>query len=271
MNWLEPFHYEFMVRALLCATLVGGVCALLSVFLLLKGWSLIGDALSHAVVPGVALAYLWQLPYAVGAFFTGLLAGAGMLFLRRLALLKQDAVIGFVFTSFFALGLFISSLYPSAVNLQAVIQGNILHIADSDLWQLLAIGLLSLLLIGLKWRDLMLLFFDEIQAVASGLAVRPLQWLFFGLVSAAVVASLQTVGAILVIDLLITPGATAFLLTKRFDRVLLIAFALGTSTAALGTYLSYFLGRNTGALIVLLQSALFFAIFLIKRALRWRT
>ena len=201
---LEPLAYDFMLKALLSSAAVGGVCALLSVYLMLKGWSLIGDALSHAVVPGVALAYLWRLPYALGAFTTGILAAAAMLLLKRLPMLRQDAIIGFVFTLFFAAGLFIISLYPTAVNLQAVIYGNILGIDDHDLWQMLAICAVSLIILACKWRDLMLLFFDDIQAVTAGLAVNRLRWLFFLLVSAAVVAALQTVGAILVIALLIT-------------------------------------------------------------------
>lgn len=262
MNWLEPLQYEFMLKALFSSALVGGLCGVLSVFLLLKGWSLIGDALSHAVIPGVAVAYLWRLPFAVGAFVAGLLAVGAMLLLRRLKMLKQDAVIGFVFTVFFAGGLFLNSLYPKAINLQAVIYGNILGIADSDLWQLLFISLMALTLILLKWRDLMLIFFDEIQALTVGLPVRRLQALFFILVSLAVVSALQTVGAILVIALLITPGATAFLLTKRFSAVLISAFLLGVMSGLLGTYFSYFLDVNTGSLIVLIQTGLFLIVFL---------
>lgn len=265
MNFLlQPLHYDFMLKALFCSALIGCVCALLSVFLLLKGWSLIGDALSHAVVPGVAVAYLWQLPYALGAFTTGLFAAAAMLVLRRLPMLRQDAVIGFVFSVFFAAGLLIISLYPTAVDLQAVIYGNILGIADSDLWQMLVIAGVSLLILALKWRDFMLLFFDDVQAVTTGLPVRRLQWLFFALVSAAVVAALQTVGAILVIALLITPGATAFLMTDRFGRVLICALIIGVVTAVVGAYASYFLDAATGAVIVVLQSFLFLLAFAVK-------
>ena len=141
---LAPLQYDFMIKALISAAAVGGVCALLSVYLMLKGWSLVGDALSHAVVPGVALAYLWKLPYALGAFTTGILAAAAMLVLKRLPMLRQDAIIGLVFTTFFAAGLFIISLYPTAINLQAVIYGNILGIDDHDLWQMLAICAVSL-------------------------------------------------------------------------------------------------------------------------------
>ena len=262
---LEPLSYDFMLKALLSSAAVGGVCALLSVYLMLKGWSLIGDALSHAVVPGVALAYLWRLPYALGAFTTGILAAAAMLLLKRLPMLRQDAIIGFVFTLFFAAGLFIISLYPTAVNLQAVIYGNILGIDDHDLWQMLAICAVSLIILACKWRDLMLLFFDDIQAVTVGLAVNRLRWLFFLLVSAAVVAALQTVGAILVIALLIAPGATAYLLCHSFGRVLITAFTIGTTTAVLGTYLSYFVNGNTGAVVVVLQGGLFLAVFTVRR------
>ncbi|WP_363324241.1 metal ABC transporter permease [uncultured Cardiobacterium sp.] len=254
-----------MLKALLSSAAVGGVCALLSVYLMLKGWSLIGDALSHAVVPGVALAYLWRLPYALGAFTTGILAAAAMLLLKRLPMLRQDAIIGFVFTLFFAAGLFIISLYPTAVNLQAVIYGNILGIDDHDLWQMLAICAISLAILALKWRDLMLLFFDDIQATTAGLAVNRLRWLFFLLVSAAVVAALQTVGAILVIALLIAPGATAYLLCHSFGRVLITAFTIGTTTAVLGTYLSYFVNGNTGAVVVVLQGGFFLAVFTVRR------
>ena len=251
---LEPLSYDFMLKALLSSAAVGGVCALLSVYLMLKGWSLIGDALS----------YLWRLPYALGAFTTGILAAAAMLLLKRLPMLRQDAIIGFVFTLFFAAGLFIISLYPTAVNLQAVIYGNILGIDDHDLWQMLAICAISLTILALKWRDLMLLFFDDIQATTAGLAVNRLRWLFFLLVSAAVVAALQTVGAILVIALLIAPGATAYLLCHSFGRVLITAFTIGTTTAVLGTYLSYFVNGNTGAVVVL-QGGLFLAVFTVRR------
>ncbi|MDO4436107.1 MAG: metal ABC transporter permease [Cardiobacteriaceae bacterium] len=274
MSWdslLEPLQYGFMQKALLSSAMSSGVCAILSVFLLLKGWSLIGDALSHAVVPGVAMAYLGKFPYSLGAFFTGFLAAASMLLLKQLSMLRQDAIIGFVFTVFFAFGMLLISIYPTAINLQAIIYGNILGIDERSLWQMLWISLISLLVIAVKWRDFMLLFFDEVQAVTSGLGIRHLQWLFFGLVSASVVAALQTVGAILVIALLITPGATAFLLSKRFGVVLWLAFLIGVSTALLGTYLSYFLDVVTGAMIVVLQSALFFLVFMVKRLqARWR-
>ena len=242
---LAPLQYDFMIKALISAAAVGGVCALLSVYLMLKGWSLVGDALSHAVVPGVALAYLWKLPYALGAFTTGILAAAAMLILKRLPMLRQDAIIGLVFTTFFAAGLFIISLYPTAINLQAVIYGNILGIDDHDLWQMLAICAVSLIILAAKWRDLMLYFFDDIQAVTAGLPVARLRWTFFLLVSAA--------------------GATAFLLCRSFGKVLITAFAIGVSTDVIGTYASYFLDSITGAVIVVLQGGLFLAVFAVRR------
>lgn len=259
---LEPLHYQYMQKALLAATVVGGVCALLSVYLMLKGWSLVGDALSHAVVPGVAAAYALALPYAVGAFFAGMLAMLGMLALRRLPMLRQDAVIGFVFTTFFAAGLLLISINPTAVNLEAVIYGQILAVADRDLVQMLVISALTLVVLAVQWRTFMLLFFDEVQAMVSGLPVRRLQLMFFALVSMAVVAALQAVGAILVIALLIAPGATAFLLSRRFGRVLWISFAIGTSTCIAGVYISYYLDLVPGAMIVLLQTACFLGVFI---------
>ncbi|WP_072281932.1 metal ABC transporter permease [Rappaport israeli] len=258
---VEPFLYDYMIKALVVAAFVGSVCALLSVFLMLKGWSLIGDALSHSVVPGVAVAYILGWPYAVGAFITGILATMAILLLRQLCFLRQDAIIGLVFTSFFALGLLIISLFPTSISLQAVIYGNILAIAERDFQQMLGILLLALLVIIFKWRDLMLLFFDQIQAVASGVSVRWLQVLFFMLVSAAVVAALQVVGAILVVALLITPGATAFLLAKRFGVVLFIALSIGLFSSVLGVYLSYFMDAVTGTVIVLLQALVFMLAF----------
>ena len=258
---LEPLQYQYMQKALLAATVTGGVCALLSVYLMLKGWSLVGDALSHAVVPGVAAAYALSLPYATGAFFAAISAMLAMLALRRLPMLRQDAVIGFVFTTFFAAGLLLISLNPTAINLEAVIHGQILAIAGRDLVQMLALCALTLFVLALQWRTFMLIFFDDVQAQVAGLPVRRLQLVFFTLVSLAVVAALQAVGAILVIALLITPGATAFLLSSRFGRVLWIAFAIGTFTCLAGVYLSYWLDLVPGALIVLLQTALFMAVF----------
>jgi manganese/iron transport system permease protein len=258
---LEPFGYGYMVRAIWVSALVGGVCAFLSCYLILKGWALMGDALSHSVVPGVAVAYLAGLPYAIGAFTSGLIAALGIVFVKRLTLLREDAVIGLVFTSFFAAGLLLVSINPTAVNLQSVIFGNVLAISDEDVVQVVIIAGLSLAILGLRWKDMMLAFFDESHARSVGINPLHLRVLFFVLLSACTVAALQTVGAILVIAMVVTPGATAYLLTDRFGRMVWIAVAIGAGSSAVGAYASYFLDGATGGLIVLLQTALFLAAF----------
>ncbi|CAN1488067.1 ZnuB ABC-type Mn2+/Zn2+ transport systems, permease components [Rhabdaerophilaceae bacterium] len=259
---LEPFAYEYMARAIWVSALVGALCGCLSSFLVLKGWSLMGDALSHAVVPGVAIAALLGLPYAFGAFVAALGAAGSIILVRRITILKEDVAIGLVFTSFFGLGLFIVSLWPAAVSVQTITFGNILAIGDQEAAQVVGITLLALIAIGLKWRDLMLAFFDETQARAVGFNPGHLRLVFFMLLSAACVAALQAVGAILVIALVVTPGATAYLLTDRFGQMLWIATALGAACSALGAYVSFFLDGATGAMIVLFQSGLFVLAFL---------
>ena len=258
---LEPFAYNYMTKAIWVSALVGGVCAFLSCYLILKGWSLMGDALSHAVVPGVAIAYLAGLPYAIGAFASGILAALAIVMVRSITMLREDAVIGLVFTSFFASGLFLVSLNPTAVNLQSVIFGNILAISDEDVMQVIVIAAVSLIILGFKWKDLMLAFFDESHARSVGLSPGRLRILFFALLSACTVAALQTVGAILVIAMVVTPGATAYLLTDRFGRMIIIAVAIGVSCSAVGAYASYFLDGATGGLIVVFQTLVFLAAY----------
>ena len=260
---LEPFSYDYMLKAMILSSAVGGICAFLSSYLMLKGWSLIGDALSHSVVPGVAIAYALSLPYAVGAFFAGILAALSILWVKSISKLKEDAVIGFIFSTFFALGLLIISLNPTAVNVQSIILGNILGIADEDVYQVAMIIGLCLLLLLLFWKDLLLIFFDETQAVTVGLSPLFYKILFFTLLSACVVAALQTVGAILVIAMVITPGATAYLLTDKFKALAIIAVFLGSLTSFVGVYISYYLDGATGGVIVTLQTLLFLAAFLL--------
>jgi len=258
---LVPFTYDYMVKAMWVSALVGAVCAFLSAYLMLKGWSLIGDALGHAVVPGVATAYLLGLPYSAGAFVAGGLAAASMVLIRARTRLREDAVIGIIFTSFFALGLLIVSLNPTAVDVQSIVMGNILGISDGDVVQVVIISLVSLAILILQWKDLMLVFFDENHARTVGLNPRLLQVLFFALLAACTVAALQTVGAILVIAMVVTPGATAYLLTDRFRNLLVIAVILGSATAAVGAYISFFLDGATGGVIVSLQTLLFLLAF----------
>ncbi len=171
---LTPLHYDYMIRAILVSGLIGGICAFLSCFVTLKGWSLMGDALSHSVVPGVAIAYIVGVPFALGAFTTGLLAAVGMGFVKTRTRLREDAVIGVVFTSFFALGLLLISLYPSGIDLRAIVLGNILGISNYDIAQVLIISALTLLVLSLKWRDLLLFCFDPNQARTLGMNVQVL-------------------------------------------------------------------------------------------------
>ena len=258
---LEPFSYGYMFNAMWVSSLVGGVCAFLSSYLMLKGWSLIGDALSHSVVPGVAGAYMLGLPFALGAFFAGGLAAAAMLFLSERSGLKIDVVIGIIFTSFFGLGLFMVSLSPMSVSIQTIIMGNILAITPGDTLQLAIIGLVCLAVLLSKWRDLMVVFFDETHARTVGLRPEVLKAVFFVLLSAAVVAAMMTVGAFLVIALVVTPGATAYLLADRFPRLIMISVLIGTVTSFLGAYASFFLDGATGGIIVTLQTLIFLAAF----------
>ena len=262
MNWLtEPFGYQYMLNAMWVSAMVGGLCAFLSCYLMLKGWSLIGDALSHSIVPGVAGAYMLGLPFALGAFLSGGLAAGSMLFLNQRSRLKEDAIIGLIFSSFFGIGLFMVSLNPMSVNIQTIILGNILAIAPEDILQLAIIGVISLTILFLKWKDLMVVFFDENHARSIGLNPGRLKLLFFTLLSVSTVAALQTVGAFLVICLVVTPGATAWLLTDRFPRLLTIAVALGSLTSFFGAWLSYWLDGATGGIIVVLQTLLFLLAF----------
>ena len=260
---LEPFAYGYMTNAMFVSALVGAVCAFLSAYLMLKGWSLIGDALAHSVVPGVAGAYLLGLPFALGAFIAGGLAAGGMLFLSERSGLKTDVVIGLIFTSFFGLGLFIVSINPISVSVQTITMGNILAITPGDTLQLAIIGFVSLAVLLLKWKDLMVTFFDESHARTIGLNPGLLKAIFFVLLSASVVAAMQTVGAFLVIAMVVTPGATAYLLCDRFPRLLVTSVAIGAGTSFAGAYISYFLDGATGGIIVVLQTLIFLAAFLL--------
>ncbi len=260
---LEPFAYSYMINAMWVSALVGGVCAFLSCYLMLKGWSLIGDALSHSVVPGVAGAYLLGLPFALGAFIAGGLAAGAMLFLTERSGLKSDVIIGIIFTGFFGLGLFMVSLNPMSVSIQTITMGNILAITPEDTLQLALIGFVSLGILLLKWKDLLVTFFDETHARSIGLNPDLLRLMFFTLLSASVVAAMQTVGAFLVIAMVVTPGATAYLLADRFPRLLMLAVAIGSGTSFLGAYLSFFLDGATGGIIVALQTAIFLLVFLL--------
>ena len=258
---LSPFNYSFMVNAIFISALVGGVCAFLSAYLMLKGWSLIGDALSHAIVPGVAGAYMLGLPFSVGAFFSGGLASSVMLFLSQRSKLKEDTIIGLIFSSFFGLGLFMVSLSPTSVDIQTIVLGNILSITPFDTLQLLFISFITIFVLIFKWRDILVVFLDENHARTIGLNPTYIKIIFFTLLSASTVAALQTVGAFLVIAMVVTPGATAYLLSDRFGVILIISVLIGVFSSLIGAYLSFFIDGATGGIIVLIQTAFFLISF----------
>ena len=260
---LEPFSYSYMVNAMWVSALVGGVCAFLSAYLMLKGWSLIGDALSHSIVPGVAGAYMLGLPFALGAFVAGGLAASSILFLQQRSKLKEDAIIGVIFTSFFGLGLFMISLSPMSVSIQTITMGNILAITPTDTFQLVIIGLVSLCVLATKLKDFIVTFFDENHSRSIGLNPDLLKILFFTILAASCVAALQTVGAFLVIAMVVTPGATAYLLTDKFPRLLIISVIIGTLSSFFGAYISYFLNGATGGIIVSILTLIFISTFIL--------
>ena len=260
-EFLSPFLYYYMLNAMLVGSLVGGLCGFLSAYLMLKGWSLIGDALSHSIVPGVAGAFIIGVPFSLGAFFAGGLAALSMLFLNKRTGLKEDVIVGLIFTSFFGLGLFMISIFPMSVDIQVIIMGNILAISPNDKLQLILIAVPSLCLLFLKWKDLMVTFFDENYARTVGLNVEILKVVFFIILSLSSVAALQTVGAFLVVALMITPGATAYLLTDKFQNLLILSSFLGSVSCLIGVYLSFFVNGGTGGLIIVTQTLIFLLVF----------
>lgn len=265
-NLLEPFQYPFMQEAFLVASLVGAVCATLSCYLVLKGWSLMGDAVSHAILPGIVVAYLAGIPLAVGAFFAGLLCGASTGWIKNNSRLKEDTVMGVTFTGLFALGLVLFSKVQTDVHLNHILFGSLLGIESNELIQAIVVSLVTLVIMLLLRKDFLLYCFDPSQAKVVGLNPTLLHYLFLSIVSLTVVASLQAVGIILTVAMLITPGCIGFILTKKFDQMLAIAIVSSVSSSLLGTYLSYFINGATGACIVLVQST----IFIISLGLRSR-
>ncbi|UUV34904.1 metal ABC transporter permease [Amycolatopsis roodepoortensis] len=260
--FLEPLSYDFMVRALASTVIASAVCAVLSCWLVLIGWSLMGDAVSHAVLPGVVLAYVLGAPFALGAVVFGFLAVALIGVVRDTSRVKEDAAIGIVFTTLFALGLVLISVTPSQTDLNHIIFGNLLGVDTSDLIQIGILGAITLTLLVLKRRDFTLYAFDPTHAHAIGLNPRLLGAALLGLLALTAVVALQVVGVILVVAMLIIPGATAYLLTDRFGRMLVIAPSFSVLAAVTGLYLSYHLDTASGGMIVLVQGAGFTLVYL---------
>ena len=259
---LEPLGYDFMQRAFLVTVTAAIVCGVLSCWLVLIGWSLMGDAVSHAVLPGVVLAYLLGTPFAVGALVFGVAAVALIAIVRSTSRVKEDAAIGVVFTTLFALGIVLISVVPSQTDLGHILFGNLLGVSVADLVQVLGLGAVTLTILLLKRRDLTLYAFDPTHAHAIGLNPKVLGGLLLGLLALTVVVALQAVGVVLVVAMLIIPGATAYLLTDRFARMLLIAPSLAVACSIVGIYLSYYLDASSGGMVVLTMGAVFTLVYL---------
>lgn len=254
----DAFQYAFMQRALLTSMLVGAICGLLSCYVVLKRWSLLGDAISHAVLPGVAIAYLLGLPFFIGAFVTGALTSLGIGAIERHTRIKSDAAMGIMFTGAFALGIVLISKMASSTHLMHILFGNVLGVQQSALMLTLAASVVALLVIWLAFRPLMLYAFDPTQAQALGFNTSVIHYGLILLLTLTIVASLETVGIILVVAMLITPGATAHLLTDRFTTMLLISTGVGVGSAVLGLWLSYAFDVASGGTIVLVATSCFF-------------
>ncbi|AYJ49469.1 metal ABC transporter permease [Rhodococcus sp. P1Y] len=255
--FVEPLQYTFIQRALLVTVVASVVCAVLSCWLVLIGWSLMGDAVSHAVLPGVALSYLLGAPFAIGALLFALVAVGAIGVVRNTTLVKEDAAIGVVFTTLFALGVVLISKFPSQIDLNHILFGNLLGVSQSDMWQVVALGGLALLIMIAKRRDFTLFAFDRTQARAVGISPTFLSGLMLTLLALTTVVALQAVGVILVVAMLITPGATAYLLTQRFGRMLVLAPAIGVGCAVVGIYVSFYLDVSSGGTVVLSQGLVF--------------
>jgi manganese/iron transport system permease protein len=254
---LWPFQFSFMVQAMVIAVLVAVPTALLSCFLVLKGWSLMGDAISHAVLPGVVLAYLVGLPLGVGAFIAGMVCALSVGFLKEHSRIKEDSVMGVVFSGLFGLGIVLFAAIRTDIHLDHILFGNILGVGTADLIQTGVIALVVTAVLAAKWRDLMLFIFDPQQAGAIGLSVRLLHYGLLAMIALTIVGALQAVGIVLVIALLIAPGAIAFLLTRRFGVMLWLGVAISVGCSLLGVYISFFIDSAPAPTIVLLMSACF--------------
>lgn len=261
----DPFSYGYMQKAIWVSALVGGVCAFLSAYLVLKGWSLMGDAVSHAVLPGLALAYVIGIPLALGAFCAGLFCALSIGYIKENSRVKEDTVMGIVFSGMFALGLVLLTRIETDVHLLHVLFGNVLGITTQDMIEAGSIAALSAILMLVKRRDLMLYCFDPAHARVIGLPVRLLHFGLLIFLSLTIVASLKAAGIILVVAMLIAPGATAFLLTRSFDKMLMVAMATSVFSCLTGTLLSFHMDASTAPLIVIIQSILFIGAMFIGR------
>ncbi|OCG49167.1 iron ABC transporter permease [Gilliamella sp. Choc5-1] len=252
-----PLTLPLIQRAILAALATGVVCALLSCFLVLKGWSLMGDAISHAVLPGIVLAYLAGIPIIIGAFASGLFCSVATGYIKENSRVKEDTVMGIVFSGMFAFGLVLFSKVDTSQHLNHILFGSVLGTSYDELKQIILIATIVSILVIIKRRDLMLYCFDPLQAKVVGLPVKLLHYGLLSVLALTIVGSLKTAGMILVIAMLIAPGIIAFSLTKRFERMLVIAVLVSAFSTVLGTLISYYVDASTSASIVILQAILF--------------
>ncbi|MGI8725634.1 MAG: metal ABC transporter permease [Methyloceanibacter sp.] len=260
---VQPFQFEFMRDALLISVLVAVPAALLSCFLVLKGWSLMGDAISHAVLPGVVLAYIAGFPLAVGAFAAGMTCALATGFIKENSRIKQDTVMGVVFSGMFGLGIVLYTKIQTEVHLDHILFGDMLGVGFGDILESGIIAVIVTAIIAVKWRDFLLHAFDPVQARAVGLPVRVLHYGLLAILSLTIVGALKAVGIILAIAMLIAPGAIAFLLTRKFSTMLLLAVAIAVVASFFGVYLSFFIDSAPAPTIVLLMTIVFIGAFLV--------
>ncbi|MCP9269213.1 metal ABC transporter permease [Xenorhabdus sp. XENO-1] len=253
----EPFMHDFMQRAIFASVMVGAVCAVLSCYLVLKGWSLMGDAISHAVLPGIVLAFVAGIPLAIGAFLSGIFCAFATGYLKEHSRIKEDTVMGIVFSGMFALGLVLFTRIDTDQHLTHILFGSILGITQHELIQTLCIASVTLAIVLLKRKDFMLYCFDPNQARVVGLPVKLIHYGLLSLLALTIVASLQAVGIILVIAMLISPGIIAFMLCRSFNRMLIVAMIASVSSSVLGTIISFHIDGETGPCIVIVQAIFF--------------
>ncbi|MDN3449443.1 metal ABC transporter permease [Planococcus sp. APC 3906] len=265
-------QYDFLQKALMTSIMVGVICGVIGCFIILRGMALMGDAISHAVLPGVAIAYALGINFFFGAVFTGVLTAIGIGFVSQNSRIKQDTSIGIMFTAAFALGVILITVLESSTDLYHILFGNVLAVRPSDMWITLGTGVLVLVSVYIFYKELLVTSFDPTMAEVYGLPVRLIHYFLMTLLTMVTVASLQTVGIVLVVAMLITPAATAYLLTDRLSVMVFLSAAIGASASVIGLYFSFTYNLASGATIVLAATALFFMAFLFspKQGVIWR-